>query len=382
MKNGKIDSAFYYLNKAKEMSVEKIVYDVLPTVLNTMAELYEEINEYEKALQYYYLTLKEVRNIENQNIIVHQNIRTKGHTLSRMGNIFYEINITDSALHYINLSKIFATENKFPEYLMENYLTLSKIEESKGNKDIAFDYFRKYANLKDSMQNAKILGEIKQLQRLYEVSKTDKQIEYLVTTQYVKEQTIHYQKIIVIIISTVLLLFIIGFIYIYLQKGKLARTYNVLFEKNLELIDSQNKTDKESDKNKPVSSSSPKKDINQNLQDEILEKILNIMKEPDLFCDPKFSIEKLSTMVGSNRDYVSNIIKTACNKNFRSFINSYRIKEAQKLLSELDANVFTIDYVGEKVGFMSRSAFINAFKENIGVPPSVYLKSITEKTGS
>ena len=372
MKNGKIDSAFYYLNKAKEMSVEKIVYDVLPTVLNTMAELYEEINEYEKALQYYYLTLKEVRNIENQNIIVHQNIRTKGHTLSRMGNIFYEINITDSALHYINLSKIFATENKFPEYLMENYLTLSKIEESKGNKDIAFDYFRKYANLKDSMQNAKILGEIKQLQRLYEVSKTDKQIEYLVTTQYVKEQTIHYQRIIIYLTYGILLFVLIVMSVIVFQKRKLSRSYKLLFEKNVEIVELKH----------GLSAPKPKKiKSDDDFRKKLLDKVLEVMENTAVVCNSSFSIIKLAAMTEFNDDYISEVINSGYKMNFRSFLNGYRIREAQRLISLDEHCKFTIEALAEKVGYKSRNSFTNAFKEVTGISPSFYMKSLKQPGG-
>jgi AraC-like DNA-binding protein len=89
-----------------------------------------------------------------------------------------------------------------------------------------------------------------------------------------------------------------------------------------------------------------------------------------------FSIYTLADLTQSNQKYVSDAINSVLNKNFRSFLNEYRIKEAQRLLSEPDALKFSINAVATKIGFKSPTAFRNTFKELTGVTPSFYLKSI------
>jgi len=103
------------------------------------------------------------------------------------------------------------------------------------------------------------------------------------------------------------------------------------------------------------------------------------MEDTPTICDTEFSLDKLAELVQSNHSYVSQVINTALKKNFRSFLNSYRIREAQQQFSELDTTKYTIESVAVKVGFKSPSAFRATFREITGVSPAFYLKSIQEQ---
>jgi AraC-like DNA-binding protein len=260
------------------------------------------------------------------------------------------------------LSNNVAKENNFLRILADNYLTLSQIEEAKGRTRHSLDYFKKYAHLKDSISNVDKFSVINQLQRLYEVSKTNKQIE-------IKERTIYRQRIIWIATSIGLLLAIGISLFIFLQKRRLNTAYKTLFEKNLKIIDLQKKAPEKQNKSALPSDT----------QDELLNKILTIMEDTSIICDTAFSINMLATMVESNYTYVSQVINNSLKKNFRSFLNSYRIQEAQRLFSEPDAARYTIEAVALRVGFKSRSAFRDAFKEITGVSPNFYLRSMQKE---
>jgi AraC-like DNA-binding protein len=268
-------------------------------------------------------------------------------------------------LFYIGLSNDVAKQNGFLKISSDNYLLLSKIEKSRGRNKSALDLYEKYASLKDSIFNVEKFGEINQLQRLYEISKTNNQIEQLVVEKQIKEKTIQYQKIIWIITLCVLLLVSMGLVFIYLQKRSLGIAYKTLFEKNIEIIDlKEHPSEKNTDKYK-------KNMPEGEMQDELLDKIFTIMEDIPVICDPKFSIDKLATLVESNNTYVSQIINNILKKNFRSFLNSYRIREAQRFFSAPDIAKYTIEAVALNVGFKSRSAFRDAFKEITGVSPNL-----------
>jgi YesN/AraC family two-component response regulator len=288
--------------------------------------------------------------------------------LSTLGLLFFDLNKIDSALFYLNLSNTIATEKNFLEILSKNYLTLSEIEEAKGNIKKAYNHFKKYAHLKDSVFNTNIFSDINQLQRLYEVSKTNQQIEQFVVEQHIKERTIYYQNIILFFMLFVLLLVSIGLLYIYLQKRDLNRAYKSLFAKNIEIMQMQ---EGQSEKFK-------KKMLSYNMADEILNKILIQMEDTAIICDTEFTIDKLAEMVGSNRVYVSQVINNVLKQNFRTFLNSYRIREAQRLFSESEAQKYTIEFLTFRVGFKSRTAFREAFKEITGMSPTFYLKLVHE----
>jgi AraC-like DNA-binding protein len=106
------------------------------------------------------------------------------------------------------------------------------------------------------------------------------------------------------------------------------------------------------------------------------------MDNTSIICDTEFSVDKLAELVQSNSTYVSQVINNVLKKNFRSFINEYRIKEAQKLFSAPDGTKYTIEAVALQVGFKSRTAFRDTFKEITGVTPNFYLKSLRSRHDS
>ena len=110
-------------------------------------------------------------------------------------------------------------------------------------------------------------------------------------------------------------------------------------------------------------------------RDIILQRINKVMRNPENFCDSNFSLDKLSTLVGSNSRYVSQIINETLGKNFRSFISEYRINEAQlRLLDTNNYGNYTIRAIGESVGYKSQANFIDAFRRQTGMLPSIYQK--------
>ncbi|MDR2971612.1 MAG: helix-turn-helix domain-containing protein [Bacteroidales bacterium] len=363
VENRNLDSASFYLEKSLQISKrnEKIN---LHTLLNTMAWVYQNKELYDSAFYYYKWSLEEAR--ENEKI------EKQAEILSNISKLYFDVNKTDSALFYINLSNNIAEKSHFLSIIAENYLTLSKIEEAKGRHKSALVHYKKYALLNDSIFKAENFGDINQLQRLYEVSKTNKQIEQLVVEQQMKEQQIRYQNIIQFIILCILLLVSVVLAYIYLQKRNLSKAYKKLFEKNIQIIELQDhSTKREPEKYK-------KSPLTDEMQEELLERILTLMEDNSIVCDPEFSLDKLAELVQSNHTYVSQVINTALKKNFRSFLNSYRIQEAQQLFSELDIAKYTIESVAYKVGFKSPSAFRSTFKETTGVSPNYYLNALRE----
>ena len=356
------DSAAYFLFKALSFSKRHDDF-LLSSVINNMASLYRGKQVYDSAFYYYRLSLSMAQDYDQ--------LEEKVENLSNLGELFFEVNERDSALFYIELSNVLARKHGFLRVLAENYLTLSKIEEAKGDATAAFEYYKKYATLSDSVFNSEKFGDIHQLQRLYEVSKTNRQIEQLIVEQQIKERTIYYQKIAQYATLSALLLVSVVTLFIFLQKRKLNIAYKALFEKNIKIIDLQKKSPEKQQEKKII--------LTDDMQGGLMDKILTIMEDTPVICDTSFSINKLATMVQSNHTYVSQVINNVLKKNFRSFLNTYRIEEAQRLFSDPDAAKYTIEAVALQVGFRSRSSFRDAFKEITGVSPHFYLKEVRKQ---
>ncbi|MCL2167713.1 MAG: helix-turn-helix domain-containing protein [Lentimicrobiaceae bacterium] len=365
LENEKLDSAFFYLNKSLQISKRhNDVYSYY--MLNNLAALYTKYKEYDSAKYYFHLALDEATK-NSQLVSIAQN-------LSDLGKFFFEIKQMDSAIYYLNLSNNVAEKNKVLGILAENYLTLSQIEEFKGKVTDAFEFFKKYSRLKDSVYNIEIIGEFNQLQHIHEISKVNQQIERLALEKKINERTIQYQKLLWYITLSILIFVSCVLLFIFFQKKRLDKAYKVLVEKNLEIMGFQQKNLSENDSEKYKKSS-----LTYNMQDELLNRILILMENDSIIYDTEFTLDKLAELVQSNPTYVSQTINNALQKNFRSFLNNYRIREAQRLFSEPDAMRYTIETIALRVGFKSRSAFRDVFKEITGVSPNFYIKSIQKQ---
>jgi YesN/AraC family two-component response regulator len=180
----------------------------------------------------------------------------------------------------------------------------------------------------------------------------------------------------------ILALVIIILAVILYQNFKLNKAHKKLVEKNAEIIDIQDNLPeireiKETTETKEVKTK--KYSLPEESQNELLEKILKVMEDTSIICDSSFSVDKLAALTQSNHKYVSDVIKLSLKTNFRAFVNSYRIKEAQRLLSCIDIERFTIETISEQVGFKSRSSFYDVFKAVTGISPRFYMMKIQEK---
>ena len=355
------DSALYYLRKSMQISRSNDL-PYLPSSLNSIASLHQRQRQYDSAFYYYRQAIDASRRNNKK--------EEEAYNLSDMGNLFLETGHPDSARHYIGLSSRVATENNLFPVLTQNHMNLYKIAKSRGADNEALRHFERYTTLWDSIFNASNLDEINRVERIHETSKVDRQIEQLTLEQLVKERTITYQRIMQLILSVALVALSVMFIANISRKRKLNAAYTALVEKNLEQMESGRQPEKA--KKGPL--------LLDASQEELLDRILEIMEDTAVVCDPKFSINVLAVLLQSNYQYVSQVINNGLSKNFRSFRNEYRIREAQRLFSEPDSGKFTIESVAQQVGFRSRSAFREAFMEVTGVNPTFYLRSLRDKS--
>lgn len=117
---------------------------------------------------------------------------------------------------------------------------------------------------------------------------------------------------------------------------------------------------------------SEQKDINYKY---IALKIENFFENNNSFLIQGFSINDLSSHINVNYKYVSATIKEVYHSNFRTLINKYRISKACEYLDNPQLKKVSAQELTEMVGFKSRSAFYNAFKNETGHTPYGYKKN-------
>lgn len=115
-------------------------------------------------------------------------------------------------------------------------------------------------------------------------------------------------------------------------------------------------------------------DVSSDFFKELKEKLLQILDEEKLFLDHSLTIHSLTKKLDTNSKYLSQLINNEFGKSFVVFINEYRIKEAKELLLDDRNKNITIEAIGDKAGFKSKSSFHTAFKKFTGETPSSFVK--------
>jgi len=102
-------------------------------------------------------------------------------------------------------------------------------------------------------------------------------------------------------------------------------------------------------------------------------RIMNLFENTNEIFAEDFNMNKLATLVGSNYKNVSQVINELIGKNFNTLLNEYRIQEACRRFNDIDNyGNYTIEAVGNSVGYSSRSTFVTQFKLITGLTPSEF----------
>ncbi|MCQ2177529.1 MAG: helix-turn-helix domain-containing protein [Bacteroidales bacterium] len=104
-------------------------------------------------------------------------------------------------------------------------------------------------------------------------------------------------------------------------------------------------------------------------------KVVQYMEDVRPYLRDDYSIYDLAGDVGYNRAYISHVINVCYGKNFRQFINGYRVRYSVGLMQENPG--LKVVELAVKSGFHSSVSYNMAFKLVMNESPSEYLKKIT-----
>lgn len=331
---------------------------------------------------------------------------------SELANAFRKAGMIDSARYYFEKNRKFCHDNNLVYEQRANLKALIDIYSKEGRTDLAGSTREQYYILQDSMLAIDDYTKIKDNEILSEMEKNYAQISSLSRETEMKEAQIQRQRTIMAVIFVFLLFFAVASIVVYRQKQNLYQAHRHLYLRNAELMVKEKELDSLMTKysamrqavvadvvpeprveTAPIISSTVQESeeesgtpengctqMSEDMAEAVMESVAKVMSSPEIFCSNDFNLDRLAQLAGYNSRYVSQAINNLYGKNFRTFVNEYRINEASKrLMDNENYGHLTIRAIGEDLGFKSYrfksySNFIDTFKKIIGMAPSMYRK--------
>jgi AraC-like DNA-binding protein len=111
---------------------------------------------------------------------------------------------------------------------------------------------------------------------------------------------------------------------------------------------------------------------------EVLVRLRVHMETRRPWLEPDLTLEELASQLALRPKVLSQAINEGLGQNFFEFINTYRIGEAKRLLTNPADKKITVLEVLYQVGFNSKSSFNTVFKKQTGMTPSEFKKKMGE----
>lgn len=292
--------------------------------------------------------------------------------------------------------------------IMNAYDNMAQYYKETGQKQLYDKYRLMYLEKKDEVINKKKLGTVAEMRFLYEMQKKNDEAMEMARKQ-------ESQRVIIYSVSGLSLVILVLLVLLMVKYRQMVRNNKFLYKKALDTMKSDeersqlivmhqqqittmqgdNHTDSECHGQEPsLEPAYPQETtqgdmpaqkygtspMNDDDKARLWQMILTVMETQQDILSVDFSLARLTEMVGSKRQYVSQVINEKFEKPFNTLLNEYRIKEAcKRMRNRQEYAHYTIEALGESVGFRSRTSFNTAFKQFTGLTPSSFMRMVKEE---
>lgn len=378
---GEYAEALKYAQQA-QAAVEDSNINFYSDVYMALGEIYAKAGDTDKAKQYFNQIINSYRT-EDKSINVRAYLEyaklliSEGKPTEALSNLEQALQLTykiDSPLFRDDIFK-----------------SMSQCYEMSRNYSTALEYYRRYSEAKDSIFTSDSEHALQDLRAKFDVERRENMLNQQNLMILEKQNQIYM----LIGIMAVVLVAIVMLILMYVRKNKL---YQAIVRQNQQSLKTEEElrslviqlekekenhyetTDVEEPKEADAERTSSKY-FSSSLSDEksleIITKLERIMTEDRPYADIEFNKEKLASMLGTNRTYLSQTINAHYEMSFSQYVNSYRLRDAMRILSNPEDDT-PLKAIGINLGFSSMSTFYALFKEATGLTPNAY-RSIATK---
>jgi len=132
---------------------------------------------------------------------------------------------------------------------------------------------------------------------------------------------------------------------------------------------------------KPIINETPERNkseikelISHEKAEQIYQQLLLLINTKKLYLNENLTIEDLAREIDLHSKYISFVINSQSGKNFFDFINQFRVKEFNNMVLQPKNKHLSFLAMAFDCGFGSKSSFNRAYKNEMGISPTQFLK--------
>lgn len=261
-------------------------------------------------------------------------------------------------------------------FLSELYESISECYAQLHLYQEALSYYQAFKKENDLLFNAEKERSLNEMRVKYDMIKQENELKQSKLLLLQKERKIQLMTLI-----TIITILILGYMYFVYQRKQ--GLYKQIVRQNQDALKKEEKLQLQIEQLIEYKSSEKKSDkyALSSLTDEkstrLFLKVETLMKDKKIFMDKDITKEKLADMLNTNRSYLSQVINEKYGSSFSHYINSFRVEEAIRILSDPNNNT-PLKALAIDLGFNSITTFYSVFKAKVGMTPSTYRSTVLE----
>ena len=284
-------------------------------------------------------------------------------TLMNIAHTYYEERNYAQAVDYLHQALQLSDDGDIEDLSANICKRLAENYKLMGNSELERKYHLLYLEKKETMAGSR-LASIGELNYVYELKKEQEKAHEMEQRQRMHVYAMGAGAL-------VLLVVIVSALLLWRKNRQLTARNKSLFEKTQQVI----KAEAEQQKLRRSTNQQNSED-----RESLILRIQEVLDTPEMVCQQDFTVARLAKLVGSNTTYVSQAINEKYGMAFSNVLGNKRINEACRRMNDHENyGNQTIEAIATSVGFKSRTAFVNAFKREVGLTPSEYLRMANEE---
>ena len=304
-----------------------------------------------------------------------------------IADIYLKKNNPTAAKKYIDISLDFHTRTRIPIKDSYFYDILSKYYSSVGNaqKTILYHDSTLFARNKENEDfSGLVLRRVEQKLRIADNNLNEQKLN-----AEMMKSSIYRRTAILTSIASIIIFILLGFTFFFYRNMHNAYRELVRHSQNWAGLPTSDDFSTDNEIEKSISnnfSADINDDINETdslLPEEIdiviMDVIEKTMSDKKIFKHSYLTLDILANETGYNRYSLSIALNRCKKKNFNSYINEFRVKEAIRLISDPAFAKTKFETIALNSGFSDRSGFYRSFSKITGLSPGSFRKNISEK---